>query len=83
MAMNPVRTTRKSPVHPNLTTNLRLQEQRLNQKKFETQFWSSEQTVNQARKLRIGHIKYILPQFECALLLTVSIFPKPCSYYVA
>ncbi|CAN6829572.1 unnamed protein product [Brassica oleracea] len=74
MAMNPVRTTRKSPVHP---------EQRLNQKKFETQFWSSKQTVNQARKLRIGHIKYILPQFECALLLTVSIFHKPCSYYVA
>ncbi|CAG7903919.1 unnamed protein product [Brassica rapa] len=46
MAMNPVRTTRKSFVHP---------ERRLNQKKFETQFWSSQQTVNQVRKLRIEH----------------------------
>ncbi|CAG7905689.1 unnamed protein product [Brassica rapa] len=42
MAMNPVRTTRKSSVHP---------ERKLNQKKFETQFWSSEQIVNQVKKL--------------------------------
>ncbi|KAG5392954.1 hypothetical protein IGI04_022917 [Brassica rapa subsp. trilocularis] len=63
MAMNPVKTSGKSPVHPERT---------LNQQKFEMQFWSSDQTLNQARKLRIGHIKHILPQFECAPLLTIS-----------